>query len=560
MWDKHWERVDSFLKKWKMVQEGDSILLGISGGADSVCLARYFLARREALSLKLYAVHINHMLRGEEAKRDEEFVQDFCHKWNLSLNVEYRNIKEESRQKKCSEEEAGRIARYECFEKYAKEYHCGKIAVAHHQNDAAETILFRMLRGTGPQGMAGILPVNGKIIRPFLCLSREEIMDTYVERLQQARERLKQLKNIKLIEAEHYDRSKIVLSVKNLKNTDGVQPVWLDDIGQNYVDDSTNTNEEYSRNYIRHRILPEMEHVNQKAAAHISELGMQMQELLAYVTPQMEKLYNENVITNEQGELFLAEKTFSVMSLFEQKEMMRRMLFEISGHRKDISLVHVEQMLALMANKEGKQNCPYGVLAKRVRDGLLLMKLSTDVTFSDKNKQKDGQQKSDEQNLENLNKKNKKCGNHSEDKMQPVYLQLTAESEESKAEETIVLSNETLLQKFTIHFSILPWNGGKVAKRDCVKYFDYDKMKCKPCLRTRDTGDYFIMDKEGRRKSLGRYFIDTKIPASDRDGQLLLADGSHIMWIIGGRISEFYKVSSETKRVLRVSVQEKEEN
>ena len=93
MWDKHWERVDSFLKKWKMVQEGDSILLGISGGADSVCLARYFLARREALSLKLYAVHINHMLRGEEAKRDEEFVQDFCHKWNLSLNVEYRNIK-----------------------------------------------------------------------------------------------------------------------------------------------------------------------------------------------------------------------------------------------------------------------------------------------------------------------------------------------------------------------------------------------------------------------------------------------------------------------------------
>ena len=68
MWDKHWERVDSFLKKWEMVQEGDSILLGISGGADSVCLARYFLARREALSLKLYAVHINHMLRGEEVE------------------------------------------------------------------------------------------------------------------------------------------------------------------------------------------------------------------------------------------------------------------------------------------------------------------------------------------------------------------------------------------------------------------------------------------------------------------------------------------------------------
>ena len=526
-WDKHWKRVDSFLKKWKMVQQGDSILLGISGGADSICLARYFLARREAFSLKLYAVHINHMLRGDEAKRDEEFVRDFCHKWNVPLNVEYRNIKEESRQKKCSEEEAGRIARYECFEKYAKEYHCEKIAVAHHQNDAAETILFRMLRGTGPQGMAGILPVNGKIIRPFLCLSREEITDI------------------------------------------------LQNIGQEYVNDSTNTSEEYSRNYIRHRILPEMESVNQKATAHISELGMQMQELLAYVTPQMERLYTEQVMANEQGELFWPEKAFSKMSLFEQKEMLRRMLFEISGHRKDISLVHVEQLLALMANKEGKQqNCPYGVLAKKVRDGLLLMKASEKEYFSEntqlcnkkkndsknadgKNEQKDGKQKNDTQNLNRKNKKHSSC---SENKMQPIYLSLSAESEESKMEQMVVVSNETLLQRFTIHFSILPWNGGKVAKRDCVKYFDYDKMKCKPCLRTRDTGDYFIMDKEGRRKSLGRYFIDTKIPASDRDGQLLLADGSHIMWIIGGRISEFYKVSSETKRVLRVSVQEKEEN
>lgn len=164
-----------------------------------------------------------------------------------------------------------------------------------------------------------------------------------------------------------------------------------------------------------------------------------------------------------------------------------------------------------MGNQEGKQqDCPYNVLARKTGEGLVLTKKSKSA-------------KSAEHPLEN--------------------------SLENPLEDSL-----------EVEFSILPWNGGKVAKRDCVKYFDYDKMKCKPCLRTRDTGDYFIMDKEGRRKSLGRYFIDTKIPASDRDGQLLLADGSHIMWIIGGRISEFYKVSSETKRVLRVSVQEKEEN
>ena len=146
-----------------------------------------------------------------------------------------------------------------------------------------------------------------------------------------------------------------------------------------------------------------------------------------------------------------------------------------------------------------------------------------------------------------------------ESKMKPIYLELPADSEDTQqtvSERSIFCMDKQL----EVRYCVLPWNGGKVAKKDCVKYFDYDKMKCKPCLRTRDTGDYFIMDKEGRRKSLGRYFIDTKIPASDRDGKLLLADGSHILWIIGGRISEFYKVSSETKRVLRVSVQRDKDN
>ena len=332
MWNKQWERVDRFLKKWKLIERGDHILLGISGGADSVCLARYFLAKRESLALNLYAVHVNHMLRGDEAKRDEEFVREFCRQWNIPLHVEYRDIKKESREKKCSEEEAGRLARYECFTNYARQHQCSKIAVAHHQNDVAETILFRMIRGTGVQGMAGILPVNGEIIRPFLCLSREEIIDV-----------LKELK-------------------------------------QDYVDDSTNKCEEYSRNYIRHRILPEMEHINKKATVHVSELGMQMQELLAYITPKMDALYKEKVVHRENGELFLEEQVFYEMDLFEQKEILRRMLFEICGHQKDISLVHIEQLLTLMGNQEGKQqDCPYNVLARKTGEGLVLTKKSKSV-------------------------------------------------------------------------------------------------------------------------------------------------------------------------------------
>ena len=95
MWNKQWERVDRFLKKWKLIERGDHILLGYFRWADSVCLARYFLAKRESLTLNLYAVHVNHMLRGDEAKRDEEFVREFCRQWNIPLHIEYRDIKKE---------------------------------------------------------------------------------------------------------------------------------------------------------------------------------------------------------------------------------------------------------------------------------------------------------------------------------------------------------------------------------------------------------------------------------------------------------------------------------
>ena len=139
MWNKQWERVDRFLKKWKLIERGDHILLGISGGADSVLSWRDISFAKKRISCsKFVRSHVNHMLRGDEAKRDEEFVREFCRQWNIPLHVEYRDIKKESREKKCSEEEAGRLARYECFTNYARQHQCSKIAVAHHQNDVAE--------------------------------------------------------------------------------------------------------------------------------------------------------------------------------------------------------------------------------------------------------------------------------------------------------------------------------------------------------------------------------------------------------------------------------------
>ena len=172
-----WEKVDDYVRKYDLLREGDAILVGLSGGADSVCLLRYLLAVRERMPVRLFAVHVNHMLREEEADRDEKFARDFCARYQVPFAAVRKDVAAERKKRRCSLEEAGRLVRYACFGELAEQWGCNKIAVAHHKNDLAETVLFRLARGTGVRGLSGIRPVSGPIIRPLLCLEREEIRE-----------------------------------------------------------------------------------------------------------------------------------------------------------------------------------------------------------------------------------------------------------------------------------------------------------------------------------------------------------------------------------------------
>ena len=466
-----WDKMNSYVSKHHMLKEGDSVLLGLSGGADSVCLLRYFTAIRETMKLKVYAVHVNHLLRAGEAERDQEFTRELCEKWEVPLQIFRRNIKEESRRLRCSLEEAGREIRYACFDEAAAHWKCNKIAVAHHKNDLAETMVFRMIRGTGPSGLAGIRPVNGNIIRPLLGTEKAEILD------------------------------------------------MLEDLGQDYVEDSSNQEEAYSRNCIRHRILPEMQRLNGQAVAHLGQLSEQVQELTDYLKPIFDHIFESCVIKKEK-ECILPENAFQNLRTLERKEILRRMLFYMSGRRKDISAVHVEQLMELMDKPLGKRiYLPYELIAERTVKGIALTETENVAVRSDAR----------EIFVEN---------NH-------IIVDMK-ELEQTGRWTTPVGNGKN------ISFYLKKMEECKIIKSDCVKYFDYDTIKCKLCLRTRQSGDYFIMDKEGRHKSLKRYFIDEKIPAVQRDHILLLAEESHVLWILGGRISEAYKVGPETRRVLAV--------
>lgn len=470
-----WDKVNTYVDKHHMLEEGDSVLIGVSGGADSVCLFRYLVSIRDALRLQIFAVHVNHLLREEEAERDQEFTRELCEKWGVPLQIVRRDIKEERRRLHCSLEEAGRNARYDCFEEAALRWNCNKIAVAHHKNDLAETMVFRMVRGTGTAGLSGIRPVNGNIIRPLLGTEKGEILEI------------------------------------------------LGSLGQDYVEDSSNREEQYSRNRIRHRILPEMQRLNGQAVAHLGQLSEQVQELTDYLEPIFETIYQNSVRWREKESIF-PENAFRKLHPLEREETLRRMLFHMAGRRKDISAVHVDQLLELMERRPGKRiHLPYELIAVRTTEGIALREADAVKAWSDCRE------------------------NPVENAVIPVD---TGALERTGRWMTSVGNGKS------ISFHLKNMEECKIIKSDCVKYFDYDTIKSKLCLRTRQAGDYFIMDKEGRHKSLKRYFIDEKIPADQRDKMLLLAEESHVLWIIGGRISEAGKVRPETERVLTIHLTE----
>ncbi len=195
----------------ELLPPGSKVLCAVSGGADSMCLL-HMLSQREDISL--VAAHFNHQLRGEEADRDEAFVRDFCGEHGIPLTVGRGDVEAFARQEKLSIEEAGRTLRYTFLFRTAEEENCGLIATAHNAEDNAETLLLHLLRGSGLQGLTGISPRLHQLVRPLLTTSRREI------------------------------------------------EAYLSEYGVPHMEDSTNSDDSYTRNRVRHQLIPLLEEMN----------------------------------------------------------------------------------------------------------------------------------------------------------------------------------------------------------------------------------------------------------------------------------------------------------
>lgn len=253
------KKVMAFVDEYKMLKKRDIVIVGVSGGADSVCLLFMLKKLQRMYGLKLHVVHVNHCLRGEEADEDALFVKELCERIGVPYRIFTVDVKAEAEKRGISVEEMGRISRYNAFEEESLKYGGTKIATAHHMDDNAETMLFNLFRGTGIRGLSGISPYRDNIIRPLMCLTRKEI------------------------------------------------EMYLDSIDEPYRNDSSNFKDDYTRNKIRHNIIAyARENILEGVAPHMFDTAKQLKNVDAYLEKQAHKTADR--IVQYQSYITLIEK------------------------------------------------------------------------------------------------------------------------------------------------------------------------------------------------------------------------------------------------------------
>ena len=330
-----YQKVKAYVKKWHMLQKEDSVIAGISGGADSVCLLFMLLKLQKELGFALMAVHVNHGIRGAEAERDEAYVKRLCRQWNVRLKVYRENVPAYAKEHGMTEEEAGRDIRRTCFCKVLKEWGGTKIALAHHENDNVETLLWNLCRGTGIRGLGGIAPVNDVWIRPLLCVKRREI-ESYLKKR-----------------------------------------------GISDCTDTTNADRRYMRNRIRMDVIPYLEDcVNTESVSHMGKTMERMYELEQYILEEVGK-YKESCTGWKNGRRIIRQTEYTKIPKALRDNVLHEILCETAGRRKDIEEVHIQMLRDLFTKQVGKRiDLPYGVTAIRTYEGVRFEKNIPEASYA----------------------------------------------------------------------------------------------------------------------------------------------------------------------------------
>lgn len=424
------KKIAQYIDNERLFPINARIIVALSGGADSVALLRIL----HTLGYDCEAAHCNFHLRGTESDRDEMFVRKLCKTMKTPLHTIDFATEQYAIEKKISIEMAARELRYQWFAEIKEKTKADVIAVAHHQDDSVETVLLNLIRGTGINGLLGIRPKNGDIVRPLLCISRKEITD------------------------------------------------YLQNAGQEYMTDSTNLQDEYTRNKIRLNLLPLMQEINPLVKEHIIDTSNYLNDV--------NRIYNKGI---EEGKQRVIEKgNIRIVPLLKEPSP-EALLFEIL-YPLGFNAAQTKNILTMLEGQTGKQFIS--------KDGWRAVKNRELLLIDKKEKQEN-----------------------------PPFCLIKEEKE------------------YTKDF-IIP-------REKHIACFDTDKLIGEINLRKWQTGDIFIPFGMKGKKKVSDYLTDRKFSIIQKENQWVLCCGDKIIWIVGERTDNRFRIDEKTKKVTVFKMSEK---
>ncbi len=416
-------KVIKTIEKYNLVNNGDNIVVALSGGADSVSLLYVLISLKEQYNLSISAVHLNHKLRGAESQRDMDFVKDLCNKLNVELFVKEVDINAMAKETKQSVELCGRLARYNLFQELSNKYNA-KVATAHTASDNLETLIYNISRGTSINGLKGIVPKRNYIIRPLIDVTRQEI------------------------------------------------EVYCEENSFDYVTDSTNNCDDYTRNKIRHRVVPVLKELNPSVEISALDLSSDAGEIVEFLQKSASDAINNSIIENTNC------YDCSVLKKY-PKIIQKQAVISICKNAgvENLNRKHIE-ILTEILNSKGELDLNGDFKAVSSQNMFRIISV-----------------------------------NHQNQDFTPVLLteNMTVNYIDKTFEISFVENNQPILETTE----------------------DYSLIKIKPILRQRTSGDYINFPNRNIKKSLKKFLIEEKVPKENRDKLLLVAVNSQVIWLEG---------------------------
>ncbi len=431
------EQIQQYIIQHQLLSGEKPVVVGISGGADSVALLHILVS----LGYKCIAAHCNFNLRGDESFRDEQFTIDFTKRLQVPLCKISFETNKYAQENRLSVEMAARELRYRWFEELLNTYDADAVAVAHHRDDSVETLLINLTRGSGLTGLTGIKPKNGNVVRPLLCVSREDIY------------------------------------------------AYIENNGLEYVTDSSNSSDIYTRNFIRLKVIPLLEEINPSVKASLARTANHLYDASL--------IYNHSI--EEARKVIIQNNRLSISALlsFPAPATILYEMLKPYGFSRTVC----ESIFTVLDKDSGKIFYSSTHRLLKDRSDLLI-----DVLSGEDNR---------------------------------AYL---INLEDDNVDLPVELKPEIVVIK----------EDYQIEKDKKFAYFDFDKLSFPLVLRHWQEGDWFVPFGMKGKKKISDYFSDKKFSLFDKEKTWLLCSGQDVIWIVGERTDNRYRIEKTTKRVLKL--------